>query len=143
METLHESIRRVLSETDSLWISRTQPNSNIGTSSYGGRSTDGDRYFRTGGVLPPPAMGRQSPAIRNRSLNDTSYGRLPPQLRGRTGRRSTPYSYDNLNSSPRYGFRGIQQPQNNTGSQYGENFANWLNQGMGGGSQIARFLNNY
>jgi len=142
MESLHESIKRVLSETDSLWLSRTQPNSNIGTNSYGGRSTDGDRYFRTGGVLPPPAMGRQSPAMRNRSLNNYNYGRVPPEARGRTGRRS-PYSYDNLNSSPMYGFRALQQPQNNTGSQYGENIANWLNNGMGNGSQIARFLNNY
>ena len=152
MKSLHESIHQVINETDSLWLSRMQNQQgprqiNSRTTPYGAPQPYSQQpYGRPYGRKPaiaPPAMGRASPAeqMMNRSLNDTAYGRLPPQLRGRVGRRATPYSYDNLNSSPRYGFRGTVDPNTNSNSQYGQNYANWLNQGMGNGDQIARFLN--
>jgi hypothetical protein len=178
MESLHESIRKVINESDSLWLSgmqnqegprqrtsRTDPhvlpryidpyqsgqyrnnnNPNMSGSARGYRQPEAyGRYQPRKPAYAPPAMGRASPAeqMMNRSLNDTSYGRLPPQLRGRVGRRANqPYSYDNLNSSPMYGYRGIADPNTNSNSQYGQNYANWLNRGMGSGDDIARFLNN-
>lgn len=117
------------------------PNMSGSARGYGAPQPYGRPYGRKPAVAP--AIGRASPAeqMMNRSLNDPT-GRLPPQLRGpRGGRRATPYSYDNLNSSPRYGFRGIADPNTNSNSQYGQNYANWLNQGMGSGDQMARFLN--
>ena len=150
MKSLHESIHQVINETDSLWLSRMQDQEglrqiNSRTTPYGAPQPYSQQpYGRPYGRKPAvaPAIGRASPAeqMMNRSVNDPT-GRLPPQLRGRVGRRATPYSYDNLNSSPRYGFRGTVDPNTNSNSQYGQNYANWLNQGMGSGDQMARFLN--
>ena len=147
MKSLHESIHQVINETDSLWLSRMQDQEglrqiNSRTTPYGAPQPYSQQpYGRPYGRKPaiaPPAMGRASPAeqMMNRSVNDTAYGRLPPQLRGRVGRRATPYSYDNLNSTGN-NFRRAQT----SGSQYGSNIANWLNQGMGGGEQMAQYLN--
>ena len=131
MESLHESIQKVLNETDSLWLSRTGlPYANASNYNYpriptgGGaiRPPVGDRrgYYRQGTLNNDGTMynpGYRGTQITPRQLrNPSDVAETRPSYPGRRGygRRQqtvrTPYSYSPISTRSPYPTRGIESP---------------------------------
>jgi hypothetical protein len=128
MESLHESIQKVLNETDSLWLSRTGlPYANASNYNYPRIPTGGGVGAPRGNASMPQFWDysrRGSPWFPNRGAqitprqlrNPSDVAETRPSYPGRRGygRRQqtvrTPYSYSPISTRSPYPTRGIESP---------------------------------